>query len=207
MPIYSSLDRLNAMHSLFTTQGNGRLDAGEVDALAGFHKGLSGTSQDKIHDRVVELYQGSKFSAGQKDRLRGLLQTQGFTMKELEGADPSTAAGFAKLPLSAQLERLQELGAEGSEDGVSKKVKLSSLDMITQGKLKAGLAKVEKQIMAEHGPDTTIGTAELRSIALKGSSVVGFVFEVPIYANEHDVDEAHYFNLKGQHLGSEYVGE
>ena len=36
---------------------------------------------------------------------------------------------------------------------------------------------------------------------------MGFVFEVPIYANEHDVDEAHYFNLKGQHLGSEYVGE
>jgi hypothetical protein len=97
------------------------LDAGEVDALAGFHKGLSGSSQDKIHDRVVELYQGSKSRPARRTACAALLQTQGFTVKELEGADPSTAAGFAKLPLSAQLERLQELGAEGSEDGVSKK--------------------------------------------------------------------------------------
>lgn len=211
MPIYSSRDRLDAMHNLFTAQGNGRLDAGEVDALAAFHGGLKGDSKAKIHDRMVELYQGSTFSAGQKDRFRGLLQQRGFTVSELEGADPKTAAGFAKLSKGAKFDRITELAADGSDEGTTKVTQLSGLDMMTRGKLQAALTKVEKQIMKEKGPDAIIGDVELRSVFVTGaggkSERVGFRAEIPIYADDHDVDQAHYFDLKGVHLGSEYVGE
>lgn len=211
MPIYSSLDRLNAMHQLFTAQGNGKLDAGEVDALAAFHGGLDTNSRAKIHGRVVEMYQTSTFSTGQRDRMRGLLQKGGFTMKELEGADPATASGFAKLPKTAQLERIMELASEYADDGATKVVKLKNLDMVTRGKLTSALSKVEKDIMKEKGSDATIGDIELRQVFVVNQAgkreQVGYRAEVPIYANDHDVDEAHYFNLKLQHLGSEYVGE
>ncbi len=211
MPIYSSLDRLNAMHNLFTAQGNGRLDAGEVDALAAFHGGLKGESKAKVHDRLVELYQGSTFSAGQKDRFRAQLQAGGFTLGELEGVDPNSAAGFAKLSKGAQFDRITELASDYADDGATKATKLSSLDMLTRGKLQAALTKVEKQIMKEKGADALIGDIELRAVFVKGAGgkqeQVGFRAEIPIYADEHDVDEARYFSMKGVHLGSEYVGE
>jgi len=192
MPIYGSVERLNAMHSLFTTQGNKRLDAGEVDALAAFAKGLPASSEKKVHGRLAEIYQDSKFSSGQKGRMLGLLKSQGFTTQELEPG---------KLSKEAQLDQLRER----SDD--AKTIKLSSVDMVTRGKLKAELAKIEKSIMKDKGADTIIGDLELKSVRGPKKELLGYIVEIPIYADEHDVDEAHYFNTKAQHLGSDYIGE
>lgn len=212
MPIYSSLDRLNAMHALFTTQGNGKLDAGEVEALAAFHGGLPASSQSKIHGRMVELYQTSKFSSGQQANMLSALKGQGFTTKELEKADPNSAAGFAKLSIAAQSDRIRELADEYSDEGSTKNIKLSSLDMMTAGKLKAAMNKLEKDIMKEHpGDETFIGDTSLKAIFVKTEAnkleKVGYQIEMPYYADEHDAGKRAFFNLKGQALGVDWFGE
>ncbi|MBI2376987.1 MAG: hypothetical protein HYV07_23505 [Deltaproteobacteria bacterium] len=211
MPIYGSLDRLNAMHSLFTGEGNKKLDAGEVDALAAFHGGLPASSRGKIKERLAEIYRDGKFSTGQKARFFDLLKAQGFTTEQLEGASADSAQGFMKLSKHAQLERLMELASEGSDEGVTKKLSLSSLDMNTAGRVKAELKKIEKSLLREHGADAELDVSGkgLRGVysTVEGKQLLGYRIEVPIYAQDHDQGRAYYFNLKGEKVGDEYIGE
>lgn len=210
MSIYGSLDRLNAMASLFTTQGNGKLDAGEVDAIAAFDKALPAASRQKLHPRMIELYRDSKFSSGQKGRMLQLLQGQGFTLAELEKVDPSSSAAFAKLSKTAQESKIRELGGLYSDQNNTQPLKLSGLDTITRGKLQAAMKKAEKDIKKEQGAETEVAPAELKSVFIQNSSgedeKVGYVFLMPYYTG-HDASREYYFNLKGEGLGFEKYTE
>lgn len=210
MSIYGSLDRLNAMASLFTTQGNGTLDVGEVDAIAAFDKALPAASRQKLHQRMIELYQDSKFSSGQKGRMLELLQGQGFTLLELEKVDPQSAAAFAKLSKAAQESKIRELGGLYSDENNTKPQKLSGLDTITRGKLQAAMNKAEKDIKKEHGAQTEVAPAELKAVftvnAAGKDEKVGYVFLMPYYTG-HDGSREYYFNLKGEGLGFEKYSE
>ncbi len=210
MSIYGSLDRLNAMASLFTTQGNGRLDAGEVDALAAFDQALPASSRQKLHQRMIELYRDSKFSSGQKGRMLQLLQGQGFTLGELEKIDPNSAAAFAKLSKTAQASKIRELGGLYSDQNNTKPLKLSGLDTITRGKLQAAMKKAEKDIKKELGAQTEVAPPELKAVFIPSSAgkdeKVGYVFLMPYYTG-HDGSREYYFNLKGEALGFEKYSE
>jgi hypothetical protein len=81
----SSLTKLDRMYQLLTAGDDNKLSRGEVDALAGFYKGLAPRSQATVKARMVEIYRDSTYSAGQKSFFRNALEDVGFTTEELEG--------------------------------------------------------------------------------------------------------------------------
>jgi hypothetical protein len=211
MAIYSSRERLDNMHELFTELGNKRLDRGEVDALAAFYGGLSSSSQNKVRDRMIEIYRESSYSSGQQGRFQELLGQRGLSPEALEGVSADTVKGFLALSKLAQSTKIRELASDFG-DGFTKEVEGADIAKTTRGKIGAELKKIEAKITSDH-EDAEIGEPWIRAVYLsegpsgKGKDLVGYVYQLPIYADEHDVSEDHYFNVKGSYLGSEYAGE
>lgn len=214
MAIYASIDRLNRMHQLFTQEGNKKLDRGEVDALAAFHSGLSSSSKAKIHDRMIEIFQTSKYSKSQENRFRNMLQDGGFSLSELAGVDENTIQGFLALDPESQFEKLAEIDNEWADLGVSKSIEWSDIGASARSKIEAQLDEIEESIKENHGEETWVETpGSIKALYLEagsdgaGKKLAGFSFEIPIYTGDHDVDEAHFFTVKGDHVGDEYRGE
>lgn len=210
-----SLQKLNALHSTFVDQDNGRLSRGEVDAIAGFYKGLPARSQDSIRDRMIEIYRESTFSRGQKDFFRNLLQGAGFSTEELEGISAKGAEGFAKLPKAEQFDRLVQLGGDWG-DGFSVKIASKDIAPGARSAIAKNIAAFEKDYRAERagdGIDYMFEGERYQAVYLeegahgKGKELVGYMAELGIYTGDHDVDQMLYFNRKGEALGSRYHGE
>lgn len=211
----SSLKKLNRMYEVFADQDNGKLSRGEVDALAGFYKGLAPRSKATVRDRMVEIYRDSTFTKGQKEFFRNNLEVIGFSTEELEGIKGVGAEAFAKLPLDEQFERLQQLGGDWG-DGYTTDIPDRGIPRGASAQIAKGIAAFEKDYKAERrGDDIDYDFhGEMRSAVYleegdngKGKGLVGYMVELGIYTGDHDVDEMLYFNRKGQHIGSEYHGE
>ncbi len=187
MPIYSSIDRLNAMHELFTAQGNGKLDAGEVDALAGFYSGLPASSRAKIETRLVDILDHSKMAPAQRAHLRQLLSEVGLqTDPKLEAllASNDTKSIFLKdIPATARAKIRSE---------VSKWV----------------AARIDELEAADgYDPDMDSVSAESYEAVKSGGKVIGYRVHIPVYQADHDAGSQLTFDLKGKLVDETYEGE
>lgn len=211
----SSLTKLNRMHEVFADQDNGKLSRGEVDALAGFYQGLAPRSKATVRSRMVEIYQNSTFTKGQKAFFRNNLENVGFSTEELEGIQGHGPEAFARLPLDEQFERLQKLGGDWG-DGHTTEIRDGELPRGAGTQIAKGIVAYEKDYRAENRGDGIDYDfhGEIHSAVYleegengRGKGLVGYMVELGIYTGDHDVDEMLYFNRKGQHVGSEYHGE
>lgn len=211
----SSLNKLNRMYEVFADQDNGKLSRGEVDALAGFYKGLAPRSQASVRDRMVEIYRDSAFTQGQKAFFRNSLEQVGFTTEQLEGIVGHGPEAFARLPADEQFERLQQLGGDWG-DGHTEALRARDLPRGAATQIAKGLAAFERDYKAERrgdGVDYDFHNTNYSAIYLeegpdgKGKGLVGYQVEQGIYTGDHDIDEMLYFNRKGQLVGNEYHGE
>lgn len=185
MPLFSSLDRLNAMHSLFTTQGNGKLDAGETDALVAFYRGLPDNSAKKIEARLIDIYKTGAFAAGQKTGYRELLRAAGIPGSKL---DPST-----QVVTDDKIVKWQE-------EGHTKKIDYKDVPTTARAKLKS-------EIKAMIGSSQDAGEGDLEAILHPQSdAVVGYYTTI---TDPDDDDPSNWeitwihFNLKGEVIASD----
>jgi hypothetical protein len=213
----TSTDKLNKMIDLFTKGDNGKLDRAETDALAGYYGGLPDAGKAKVKARLVEVYQTSTFAGGQRDRFRDALTAQGLPLRELEGVAGDTGATILKMSKGAQLETLSRFDTDegGGGDGFSKTIRPQDAARDAGAKIKAALGAFDKKLTRDNAGDESFALGDKQWRALyrepgahgRGQEVLGYAVTVPIYANDHDVDQALYFNIKGEQVGKIYVGE
>jgi hypothetical protein len=203
-----NLDKLNGMVDLFTVRDNGKLDAGEVDALATFYDGLGPSGRQGIKPRLIEIYQKSQYSTDQKDRFYKLLNGYGFTRSDFEGRELSTAWFLALTP-EKQLEYLREAGAKQSEFMI-----LSDIEKKVREKIEDELA-AQKKLLKEKRSDITyeFGIRKWNAVRLpEKPSGTGDIVGCSIYwvitaDGQAQVDRKYYFTVDGKYLGEEYKGE
>ncbi|MCK6549510.1 hypothetical protein L6R52_26965 [Myxococcota bacterium] len=206
-----SIDKLDAMVKTFVDRDDKKLGQGEVEALAAFYGGLPKASQAKIADRLAEVYRDSSYTKGTKERFLAALTAQGLPIDKLEGVADDTATGFLKMSREAQLERIKGLASDYG-DGFSKDVTKRAVPAGARTAITAALEKVATDYL-RRSPDAELGEPSFRAVYLaegrdgRGKELVGYAVLQPIYADDHDVDQTHFFNVKGQHLGHEYSGE
>ncbi len=234
--IYRSIDRLNAIYNIFTSQGNGKLDRGEVDALAAFYEGLSRSSKSKVRDRLIDIFQTSHFSRGQEQRFLNLLKAQNFSVGELLNIDPNDPTLFTTLPVAEQYDQLTDIydavfGWRGYEspqnnpfgaranvivDNVKSQVESFLLERLNRELEDDGFAPVDSfdsydvNDSIDFYADPSEGfISELRELDDEDNmtgELLGYVVYQPIYVGA-DVDEAYFFNRDGEYLGDLYQGE
>lgn len=203
----SPLDKLNGMVNLFLDDD--KLDASEVGALDAFYGGLDSFSQQETKPRLLRLYQTSEYFPGQKERFFKLLKARGFTPKDLGEKDMS-AAEFLAFPPGKQLEYLKKANREQISAIKPKDVAKDTLARINKG------LRLQKQQIEKARPDITyqFGEQAWKEIRLpkkpdgNEGDIIGYTVHWVIVADESaGVDEAYYFNFKGEYLGKEYRGE
>ncbi|MEW5852007.1 MAG: hypothetical protein AB2A00_24680 [Myxococcota bacterium] len=211
----NALTKLNRMYELFTTGDDKKLNPGETEALAGFFRGLTEAGKAKVKERVIEIYQEASYAPGQRDKFMRDLSQAGISVQELEGNTGETGADLARMTKAAQLDRLQTLdsGDSGGGEGFSKDVRKSDVARDAQAAIASKLEQFKKGVQREHHDEAEFGDLSWRAIYReegangRGKELMGYAVEVPIYADEHDVDETLYFNVKGQFAGNVYSGE
>ncbi len=213
MPIYSSLDRLNAMHDLFTVQGNKELDTGEVDALASFYGGSTAPSRAEIQDRLVEIFEQSTFAPGQQNRFRYLLLAAGMAPRLLETDDPApaTVSEFLALSEAEQHEILRET-AQGQTRAIQTQDIARPARAKIMAEVKSWCASKQNALFDydEYDPETDyVGEPTYAAVELDGKKgeVIGYVVDIPVYQADHDVGSRLLFDLKGDFIEQEYIGE
>lgn len=220
--VYSSLGRLDAMVDLFTDRGNRKLDSGEIHALAGFYGGLKSSSQAKIRDRMVEIYQQSKFSSGQQDEFRKLLEMRGFSRGELEGVDPSTPTGFDGMSAGAKVDHLHYIYSE-SYDRIAEYSSLrdfadGDITDAAYGKITATIQEIVASQQAELDrsgeEDPNVFAGDMKTIYHVNedgdpdmSTKLAIGFEVHQTFGNGGNTQTHYFELTGNYLGSDILFE
>jgi hypothetical protein len=215
--VYASIDRLNAMYELFTDRGNKKLDAGEVQALAGFYSGLKSTSRAKIKDRMIEIYQSAGYSAGQQAALRQLLEYAGLTRAELEGTDPTTPGGFTGMSDSARVDSLMELYADYPYDAIDDLAANRMSDAVRTSIQADVDSWIEQELAGLQGEDDPqvweAGWKELHLVdedtgdRVANSSPIAFSVEVNSTFGNGGNTQALFFDLSGKMLGSDYLTE
>lgn len=211
----NTVDKLNRMYEIFTTNDDKKLNPGETEALAGFFRGLPEAGRAKIRERMVEIYRGSKFDAGTRERFMKELVSAGLTLKDLEGQSGDTGASVLKMSKAAQLERLRALdcGETGGSEGYSKEIRAADVARDARATITTDLKARQKDIQREHHGQAELADPAWRAIyreegaAGRGKELVGYAVELPVYADDHDVDQTFYFNVKGACVGQEYSGE
>jgi len=220
--IYSSMDRLNAMVDLFTDRGNKKLDAGEVQALAGFYGGLKSNSRAKIRDRMVEIYQNADYSAGQQDRFRELLESRGFGRGELEGVDPTTPSGLGDMSDAARSEHLGEIWSDhmdySPQYSALREVQAGDVTDAAMAKITAAVQEFidsEQAALDRSGEDDpNVYEGEMRVIHMVDdngdpdlSTKVAIGVEVHQTFGNGGNTQAMFFDLAGEHIGNELINE
>lgn len=206
-----SIDKLDAMVKTFVDRDDKKLGQGEVEALAAFYGGLPKASQAKVRDRLVEVYRDSSYTKGTKARFLEALTAQGLPIDKLEGVVENNATGFLKMSKEAQFERMKGLASDWG-DGFSKDITKRAVPAGARTAITAELEKFETKYLRD-SPAAELGEPSFRAVYLeegrdgRGKELVGYAVLQPIYAEDHDVDQTHFFNVKGQHLGHEYSGE
>jgi hypothetical protein len=215
MPALNAVNKLNRLVDLFTKGDNAKLDRAETDAIAGYYSGLPEAGKAKVKDRLIEVYQTSTFARGQKSHFMDLLVRSGISIEELEGVKGDTGAGILRMSKAAQLETVSRfyVGEGGGEEGFSKDVRPSDVARDASAKIKTALSKHEKDMLRDHGDETSVTPQTWQAIYReedsrgRGKELLGYAVEVGVYTGDHDVDEVLFFNIKGEHLGTEYIGE
>lgn len=204
----SQLDKLNGMVELFM-KDNGKLDYGEVDALAAFYDGLDSYSQQGVKPRLIEIYQKSEYSPGQKEKFSRLLEGSGFTRKDLGEKDLSTAE-FLAFPSEKQFAYLK-----GAKSEQINEIKPKDVAKAARARINNEL-KSQQQQLKQANPKIAYQFGEQNWNAvhlpkkLDGSmgGIVGYIVHWVITADEYaGVDEDYYFNLNGKYLDHIYRGE
>jgi hypothetical protein len=215
MPRLNAVDKLNKMYELFTKGDDRKLNSGETDALVGYYKGLTPAGQTKVKTKLVEIFREAKYDRGQRDRFMQDLLGVGFTLTDLEGTAGDTAASFLKLSKSAQFEKLQALfGAGGMVgDGFTKEINAADVARDAKARITTKMDTIGEQLQRKYHNEAELGDPTWSAVyreqgsAGRGQELLGYVLELPIYAEDHDVDRRYFFNLKGDLLGDVYCGE
>lgn len=215
MPRLNATDKLTKMYELFTRKDDRKLNPGETEAMVGYYKGLTPAGQTKVKDKLVEIFREATYASGQRDRFMRDLLGVGFSLADLEGTAGDTAASFLKLSKSAQFEKLQSLfSADGvSGDGFTKEIRPADAARDAKARITTELDKIGDKLQrtydnqAELGDPTWSAVYREQGSSGRGKELLGYVVELPIYAEDHDVDRRYFFNLKGVLLGDEYCGE
>jgi len=215
MPRLNAVDKLNKVYELFTKGDDQKLNSGETEALVGYYKGLTTSGKTKVKSKLVEIFREAQYDRGQRDRFMSDLLGVGFTLADLEGTAGDTAATFLKLSKTAQFNKLQALdtGESGGGDGFSKDIRASDAARDAKARITTELDKINEKVQREYHNAAEIGDPAWRAVYLeqgsagRGKELLGYALELPIYADDHDVDRTYYFNLKGDLLGDAYCGE
>lgn len=216
--IRSSLQKLDAMMKIFVDEGDGKLGRGEVDAIAGFVNGISSRSLGAagVRDRIIDIYRSSTFATGQKAWLLQGLERAGIPATELEGVDPNTAEGFAKMSKTAQADRILQLAGDWG-DGYTRAITQAQVPTGARNQILREVEAFKADYLRDHTIDPDIGDPFEEGLSFgkiflsqddrgRGKEHVGYQAEVHIYVGAQ-VDEMLYFNRKGELLTSEYHGE
>ncbi len=207
----SSSAKFDAMVNVFSA-ADGKLNRGEVDAIAGFYKGLSPTSQAKIADQVTALYRGASYWSGQQERFFHLLVDAGLPLPTLEGQSGDSVQGFASLSHVAQFESMSEhvFGWSGDYDHLPKIV-AADIPLGPRAKIsvqiKKFIAENLKEDQVEDSMDTGWHSSHLMDENGKIGEQIGYLVQVVTEYGGATGANLHFFNLKGEHIGKEYNGE
>ncbi|MBN2359514.1 MAG: hypothetical protein JXR83_08660 [Deltaproteobacteria bacterium] len=215
MPRLDAITKLDKVYQLFTKSDDHMLNPGETEALVGYYKGLTAAGKTKVKRKMIEIFREAEYERGQRDRFIHDLLGVGFTLAELEGTSGDTAATFLRLSKSAQFTRLQDLdcGETGGSEGFCKNVRPGDVARDARSRIAAELDRIGYRLQREHDDEAELGEARWRAVyreqgsSRRGEELLGYAVELPIYADDHDVDRTYYFNLKGELLGDVYCGE
>lgn len=207
MPRLDTVGKLNKMYELFTRADDGKLTSGEVEALAGYFKGLPDTGKAKAKERLVAIYQSSDYTPGMKERFKKALLSAGLSARELSATGP----GPNSVDKDKVLDTLNRLSDDGAGEGATKTISFAKLPWDVQPSITDALEALKAKTLRKDR-DATFGDPIIKAISEpakngRAGALVGFTVELPIYADEHDVDRRLSFSKSGVQVGDEYVGE
>ncbi len=207
MPRLGAVGKLNELYELFTRVDGGKLTSGDVEALAGYFKGLPDSAKAKARKRIVAIYRSSAYSVGMKARFKKALLDAGLTPGELS---PSSvlAPPLDKPALVASLKRLSD---DGEGAGLTKTITLTRIPTGAQPFVKAAIEALKRETV-QKDPNSEFGDPLVKVIFSTprdagAAELIGFTVEQPVYTEDHEADRRLYFAPSGEQVGDEYVGE
>jgi hypothetical protein len=191
------------MYELFTKFDDGKLAAGEVEALAGYYKGLRADAKAKVKAPLVAMFNDSKFAAGAKAKFKTALLDAGLNEADLKKA-PGTLTDLEKKTIKDDLYRLAD---NGGDEGVSKEMTLSQVPWELQSAMNDALANFRQRASIQF-PGCEFPDAVVKAVSTAGArpKLVGYQLEQRVYKGDHDFGSRLFFSKNGISVGEMYAG-
>ena len=136
------------------------------------------------------------------------LGVRGSLPRDIDSKAVDPVRAFLMLDVEAQLRRILKLAGEWG-DGFEAEVEEATPPAAAKAKIDRAVASFKRSYATDRDDvdELHFGKQRVRPVALDSAgTLVGYSVELEIYRG-FDADERLFFNVNGDYLGNEYVGE